>query len=55
MRYQYSCKDCGAEFEVEGSFDVGFSNVSCPGCKSMNIKKKLFSRVVFKKAIAKSK
>jgi putative FmdB family regulatory protein len=54
MRYRYTCRDCETEFEVEGSFDSVFSNVSCPGCKSTNIKKKLFSRIVFKKAIGKS-
>jgi putative FmdB family regulatory protein len=40
MRYQYVCKDCGSEFDVEGSFDNVFSNVSCPGCNSMNTRKK---------------
>jgi putative FmdB family regulatory protein len=55
MRYQYTCRDCEIEFEVEGSFDtIVNSNITCPGCRSTNIKKKLFSRIVFKKAITKS-
>jgi putative FmdB family regulatory protein len=40
MKHAYVCKDCGAEFDVEGSWDSGFSNVSCPGCRSGNIKRK---------------
>jgi putative FmdB family regulatory protein len=51
MRCLYTCKDCGSEFEVEGSFDAVInSNISCPGCKSANIKKKSMFSIVFKKS-----
>ncbi len=40
--YEFECDDCGTPFE---SLVIGFSteNVTCPECKSKDIKKKLSS------------
>ncbi len=37
--YEFHCKDCGEEFEVFLKNKNELSEVSCPKCKSKNIKR----------------
>jgi putative FmdB family regulatory protein len=39
--YEYSCTECNEVFSVLQNINSNKSNISCPGCGSGNIKKKV--------------
>lgn len=40
--YEYICKECNAEFEMSGTFEMLLVHKpECPECKSKKVKKKI--------------
>ncbi|VAX23543.1 hypothetical protein MNBD_NITROSPINAE03-1547 [hydrothermal vent metagenome] len=39
--YEYSCADCGRNFEVTHLTKESYENIGCPGCGGLSVKKAL--------------
>jgi len=50
IEYEYVCKDCGEIFVISiSSYSIVISEVKCPHCASMNVRKNFSSpHVIYK-------